>query len=70
MIFFSVAGELIDANFGQDPFVFDIEGEMKESQLRIRKKIEAFPPPGLATNSNIFCFLFVKNHGFAWRANQ
>jgi len=39
-------GELIDANFGQDPFVFDIEGEMKESQLRIRKKIEAFPPPG------------------------
>jgi len=39
-------GELIDANFGQDPFVFDIEGEMKESQLRIHRTIENFPPPG------------------------
>ena len=26
--------------------------------------------PGLATNSIFFCFLFVKNHWFAWRANQ
>ena len=25
---------------------------------------------GLATNSIFFCFLFVKNHWFAWRANQ
>lgn len=39
-------GELIDANFGQEPFVFDIEGEMKESQLRIHRTIENFPPPG------------------------
>jgi len=39
-------GGLIDANFGQEPFVFDIEGEMKESQLRIHRTIENFPPPG------------------------
>ena len=26
--------------------------------------------PGLATNSIVFCFLFVKNHQFAWRANH
>ena len=26
--------------------------------------------PGLATNSISFCFLFVKTHWFAWRANQ
>ena len=25
---------------------------------------------GLDTNSIFFCFLFVKNHWFAWRANQ
>ena len=41
-----MTGELIDANFGQEPFVFDIEGEMKESQLRIHRTIENFPPPG------------------------
>ena len=43
---FLLIGELIDANFGQEPFVFDIEGEMKESQLRIHRTIENFPPPG------------------------
>ena len=26
--------------------------------------------PGLATNSIFFCFLFVKTHWFAWRADQ
>ena len=26
--------------------------------------------PGLATNSILFCFLFVKTHWFAWRPNQ
>ena len=25
---------------------------------------------GMATNSIFFCSLFVKNHRFAWRANQ
>ena len=28
------------------------------------------PQPGLVTNSTFFCFLFVKSHWFAWRANQ
>lgn len=39
-------GELIDANFGQNPFVFDIEGEMKECEMRIHRTVQNFPPPG------------------------
>ena len=27
-------------------------------------------PPGLATNSTIFCLLLIKYHWFAWRENQ
>ena len=44
--YFLIIGELIDANFGQEPYVFDIEGEMKECQLRIHRTVENFPPPG------------------------
>eukprot|EP00088_Acartia_fossae_P037946 TRINITY_DN3918_c0_g1_i15.p1 TRINITY_DN3918_c0_g1~~TRINITY_DN3918_c0_g1_i15.p1 ORF type:complete len:574 (-),score=151.05 TRINITY_DN3918_c0_g1_i15:508-2229(-) len=32
-------GEMIDANFGQDPFLFDIEGEMIELRRRTRSVI-------------------------------
>lgn len=32
-------GEHILANFGQTPFVFDIDGTMKEEQARVRKAI-------------------------------
>jgi len=39
-------GEIIDANFGQEPFVFDIEGEMQETRSRIHRTIENFPYSG------------------------
>lgn len=39
-------GEIIDANFGQEPFVFDIEGEMQEIRSRIHRTIENFPYSG------------------------
>jgi hypothetical protein len=39
-------GEVVDANFGQEPFVFDIEGEMYEYKTRIHRMVEQFPPPG------------------------
>ena len=39
---------------------------------RFGPELQAFftKAPGLATNSIFICFLFVKNHWFAWRANQ
>ncbi len=39
-------GEIVDANFGQEPFMFDIEGEMVEHKARILRQIEIFPEPG------------------------
>ena len=39
-------GEIIDANFGQEPFMFDIEGEMQEIRSRIHRTIETFPYTG------------------------
>ena len=39
-------GEIIDANFGQEPFIFDIEGEMQEIRSRIHRTIENFPYSG------------------------
>ncbi len=39
-------GEVVDANFGQEPFLFDIEGEMVEHRSKIMGEIEAFPQPG------------------------
>ena len=39
-------GEVVDANFGQEPFVFDIEGEMVERRAKILRGIESFPEPG------------------------
>lgn len=36
-------GEVVDANFGQAPFVFDIEDMMKELRRRTRLTIERFP---------------------------
>jgi hypothetical protein len=32
--------------FLQEPFVFDIEGEMYEYRTRIHRMVEQFPPPG------------------------
>jgi len=39
-------GEVVDANFGQEPFVFDIEGEMYDYRSRTHRMVEQFPPPG------------------------
>lgn len=38
-------GEVIDANFGQEPFVFDIEDVMDELRSRTRMSIYDFPVP-------------------------
>ncbi|KAK7483031.1 hypothetical protein BaRGS_00025694 [Batillaria attramentaria] len=36
-------GEVVEANFGQTPFVFDIEDYMKEWHMKTRMTIERFP---------------------------
>lgn len=36
-------GEVVDANFGQEPFVFDIEDMMKELRARTKAEIKEFP---------------------------
>ncbi|KAK3873264.1 hypothetical protein Pcinc_021714 [Petrolisthes cinctipes] len=38
-------GEVVDANFGQAPFVFDIGEMMRELQCRVRTTIQNFPVP-------------------------
>lgn len=36
-------GEVVDANFGQKPFMYDIEEVMKEVHARTRRTIQTFP---------------------------
>ncbi|XP_047000960.1 ran-binding protein 9 [Schistocerca americana] len=38
-------GEVVDANFGQSPFVFDIEDMMRELRARTLRTIHEFPVP-------------------------
>ncbi|XP_026321119.1 ran-binding protein 10 isoform X3 [Hyposmocoma kahamanoa] len=38
-------GEVVDANFGQAPFVFDIEDMLRELRARTRLAIDEFPLP-------------------------
>lgn len=38
-------GEVVDANFGQEPFMFDIEDMMRELRSRTRLQIYDFPVP-------------------------
>ncbi|KAF9422390.1 hypothetical protein HW555_001980 [Spodoptera exigua] len=38
-------GEVVDANFGQQPFVFDIEDMLRELRARTRCAIDEFPLP-------------------------
>lgn len=38
-------GEVVDANFGQQPFVFDIEDMLRELRARTRLAIEELPLP-------------------------
>ncbi|KAI0134757.1 SPRY domain-containing protein [Xylariales sp. AK1849] len=44
-------GEHIRVNFGQTPFVYDIDGKMKEEQAKIRKAISATSTEKLASPS-------------------
>ncbi|NP_001165647.1 ran-binding protein 9 [Xenopus laevis] len=39
-------GEVVDANFGQSPFVFDIEDYIREWRSKIQAQIERFPVAG------------------------
>ncbi|BFZ19894.1 hypothetical protein BsWGS_22933 [Bradybaena similaris] len=38
-------GEVVEANFGQAPFVFDIEDYMKEWRMKTKLTVERFPVP-------------------------
>ena len=38
-------GEIIDANFGQEPFKFDIEGEMRELRRKTQSQVEELSWP-------------------------
>jgi deoxyribodipyrimidine photolyase-like uncharacterized protein len=38
-------GEVIDANFGQEPFKFDVEGEMRELRRKTQGLIEELAWP-------------------------
>lgn len=38
-------GEIVDANFGQEPFVFDIEDMLKEMRESTKASIQRFPLP-------------------------
>lgn len=38
-------GEVVDANFGQAPFVFDVEDMLRELRARTRLAIDEFPLP-------------------------
>lgn len=38
-------GEVVDANFGQEPFLFDIEDMMNELRAKIKTDIYNFPVP-------------------------
>ena len=46
-------GEVIDANFGQEPFMFDIEGEMKELRRKTQAVISNFAWPKQVSQSII-----------------
>ena len=58
----------MDANFGQDPFKFDIEGEMMEHRSKVGRQIEGFPTPG--RHGDWQCLLhqmvssYLVHHGF------
>ncbi|KAK9476700.1 concanavalin A-like lectin/glucanase domain-containing protein [Lipomyces japonicus] len=38
-------GEHVRANFGQKPFIFDIDSYMVEEKIAVYKQISSFPPP-------------------------
>ncbi|CAL8100848.1 unnamed protein product [Orchesella dallaii] len=61
-------GEIVDANFGQQPFVFDIEDMMKELRARTRLTIERYPVPDTYRNwegiMNKMVMSYLVHHGY------
>lgn len=55
---------MVDANFGQEPFEYDIEDMMRELRLRTRLAIYDFPVPEsqreeeILAKYGVFCFLY------------
>ncbi|XP_059475156.1 ran-binding protein 10 [Neocloeon triangulifer] len=61
-------GEVVDANFGQQPFVFDLEDEMKALRARTRATIQNYTIPGppgqwTSTLQKVVCSYLV-HHGY------
>ncbi|XP_022691543.1 ran-binding protein 9-like isoform X1 [Varroa jacobsoni] len=61
-------GEVIDANFGQLPFVFDIESVIHEARARTRVQIETFPVADsqgeFQTTLHSLVLSFLMHHGY------
>ena len=62
-------GEVVDANFGHEPFVFDIAGEMTEQRSKVRTAIENFPVPGRhgdwQTSIHNLVSTYLVHHGYS-----
>lgn len=58
-------GEVVDANFGQEPFEYDIEDMMRELRLRTRLAIYDFPVPESQREEEIlakYVFFFILHY--------
>ncbi|XP_067003264.1 ran-binding protein 9 isoform X2 [Anabrus simplex] len=62
-------GEVVDANFGQTPFVFDIEDMMRELRARTQLTIQQFPIPDNATLHKMVSTYLV-HHGYSTTAES
>lgn len=67
-------GEVIDANFGQEPFMFDIEGEMKELRRKTQAVISNFAWPkqlgDWQTVLNKMVSTYLVHHGYSQTAES
>ncbi|CAH1779809.1 unnamed protein product [Owenia fusiformis] len=67
-------GEVVEANFGQTPFVYDIEDYMKEWKKKTRKTIEDFPVNDKRgdwqTTLQKFVSTYLVHHGYCGTAES
>ncbi|KAL0820048.1 hypothetical protein ABMA28_006005 [Loxostege sticticalis] len=64
-------GEVVDANFGQQPFVFDIEDMLRELRARTRLAIDEFPLPDEARWQQVLHRMvstYLVHHGYCGTA--
>ncbi|XP_028172721.1 ran-binding protein 9-like isoform X1 [Ostrinia furnacalis] len=64
-------GEVVDANFGQQPFVFDIEDMLRELRARTRLAIDDFPLPDEARWQQVLHRMvssYLVHHGYCGTA--